>query len=48
MDFEQPSPEPKAKVLIPMYQPLQTFQCEKCRKVIVEPEELIRIVKESP
>jgi uncharacterized protein YlaI len=42
-----PSPEREVKVLIPMYQPLQTFQCEKCKKVIAEPKELIRIQKEA-
>ena len=39
----QPSPEPKVKVLIPMYKPLKTEKCEKCGKVIAEPKELIRI-----
>jgi len=39
----QPSPEPKVKVLIPMYIPLKTERCEKCGKVIAEPKELIRI-----
>jgi len=36
--------EPKVKVIIPMYEPLQISKCEKCGKVIAEPTELIRIV----
>jgi len=28
--IEQPSPEPKVKVMIPMYEPLETSKCEKC------------------
>jgi hypothetical protein len=42
---EQPSPEPEVEVLIPMYQPLQTFQCEKGKKVIAEPKELVEVEK---
>jgi hypothetical protein len=45
MFIEQPSPESKIKVLIPMYEPLQVSKCEKCDKVIAEPKELIRIQK---
>ena len=41
--IEQPSPEPKVRVLIPMYEPLQVSKCKKCGKVIAEPKELIRI-----
>jgi len=41
--LEQPSPEPKVKVMIPMHQPLEVTKCEKCGKVIAEPKELIRI-----
>ena len=37
--------EPKVKVLIPMYEPLQIHRCEKCGKVIAEPKKLIRIQK---
>jgi len=40
-------PEPKVKVLIPMYEPLETSKCEKCGKIIAEPKELIRIVKNA-
>jgi len=29
---EQPYPEPKVKVLIPMYNPLKTETCKKCGK----------------
>lgn len=43
--LEQPSPEPKAKVLIPMYEPLEVTKCKKCGKVIAHPKELIKIVK---
>jgi len=43
--LEQPSPEPK--VMIPMYEPLETSKCEKCGKVIAEPKELIRVKKRS-
>ena len=42
---EQKSPEPKVKVLIPMYKPLEVAKCEKCGRVIAEPRELIRIQK---
>jgi hypothetical protein len=28
-----------------MYEPLEVVKCKKCRKAIVEPEELIRITK---
>jgi hypothetical protein len=41
--IEQPSSEPKVKVLIPMYKPLKTERCKKCGKAIAEPKELIRI-----
>jgi hypothetical protein len=40
---EQPSPEPKVKVMIPMYEPLKVETCKKCGQVIAEPETLIRI-----
>jgi len=43
--LEQPSPEPKVKVLIPMYEPLEVSKCEKCGEIIAEPKELIRIQK---
>jgi len=43
--LEQPSPEPKVKVMIPMYEPLETSKSEKCGKTIAEPKELIRIKK---
>jgi len=32
--IEQPSPEPKVKVIIPMYEPLETSKCEKCGNVL--------------
>mgnify|MGYP001029505081 CR=1 FL=1 len=45
--IEQPSPiDPnKVKVMIPMYEPLETVKCKKCGKIIAEPKELIRIKK---
>jgi len=41
--IEQPSSEPKVRVMIPMYEPLEVAKCEECGKVIAEPKELIRI-----
>jgi len=32
--IEQSSSEPKVKVLIPMYEPLEVAECKKCGKVI--------------
>jgi len=46
--LEQPSPEPQVKVVISMYEPLQVSKCEKCGRIIAEPKELIKIVKEIP
>jgi len=43
--IEQLTPETKVKVLIPIYEPLQISECEKCEKIIAEPRELIRIQK---
>lgn len=43
--IEQPSSEPKVKLLVPMYEPLQVSKCKKCGKVIAKPKELIRITK---
>jgi hypothetical protein len=40
---EQDSPEPKVKVFIPMYMPIEVMKCSKCGVVIAEPKELIRI-----
>ena len=40
---EKPSSEPKVKILVPMYDPLEVVKCKKCGKVIAEPKELIRI-----
>ena len=45
--IEQPSQEPKVKVMIPMYEPLKVSKCRKCGRIIAEPKELIRIVKSS-
>jgi hypothetical protein len=44
---ERPSLEPKVRVLMPMYEPLQISKCRNCGKVIAEPKELIRIQKSS-
>jgi len=41
--IEQSTSEPKVKVLIPMYEPLEVVKCEKCGKVITQPSKLIRI-----
>jgi len=43
--IEQPSSESRVKAVIPMYEPLKTEKCEKCKRVIAEPTELIKIVK---
>ena len=43
--IEQPSSEPKVKVLFPFYEPLKIETCKKCGKFIAEPKGLIRIVK---
>ena len=43
--LQQNSPEPKVKVLISMYEPLEVSKCKKCGKVLAEPKELIRIRK---
>jgi len=37
---EQPFPEPKVKVMIPMYEPLEVIKCKKCGKAKAEPKEL--------
>jgi hypothetical protein len=37
--------EPKVQVLLPSYLPFRTEVCSKCRVVIAEPKEIIRIVK---
>jgi hypothetical protein len=44
---EQDSPEPKVKVLIPMYLPLQASKCEKWGEVTAQPKELIKIEKSA-
>jgi uncharacterized Zn finger protein len=44
---EQDSPEPKVKVFIPMYLPLQASKCEKCGEIIAQPKALIKIVKSA-
>jgi len=43
-DRDQPSREPKGKVMIPMYEPLEVSECKKCGSLIAELRELIKIV----
>ena len=43
--IEQETSEPKVKAYIPMYEPLKTETCKKCKSVIAESKELIRIIK---
>jgi len=38
--------DPKVRVIIPVYKPLEISKCKNCGKVIAEPKEFIRIVKE--
>ena len=45
--IEQNGPEPKVKVFIPMYEPLEITKCKKCGKAITEPKELIIVEKKS-
>jgi len=42
---EQPSPEAKVRVMLPMHELMKTERCKKCGKILAEPKELIRIVK---
>jgi len=44
--LEQTSPEPKVKAYIPMYEPLEVVKCKKCGKIIAQPKELVRIIKD--
>ena len=43
--IEQNTIEPKVKVLIPMYEPLEVTKCKKSGRIIAEPKELIKIQK---
>jgi len=45
--IEQPSSEPKVRVLIPTYEPLETSKCKKCGTIISGPKEIIRIANIS-
>jgi hypothetical protein len=40
---EQPSPEPKVKIILSFYEPLKAQPCKKCRNLLTEPKTLIRI-----
>jgi len=35
----------KVKVLIPMYEPQEVTKCDKCGKVLAEPNDLIKVVR---
>jgi hypothetical protein len=39
--IEPPSPEPKVKVMIPMYEPLKTETRKKCDKIVAEPKKIL-------
>lgn len=43
--IEQNSPEPKVKILIPMYEPLEVSKCEECGKVKLNLEKKIEYSK---
>jgi hypothetical protein len=43
--IEQETSETKVKAIIPYYEPLKVETCKKCKKIIAEPTELIKIVK---
>jgi len=45
--IEQETSELKVKAFIPMYEPLKVEKCEKCKTVIAEPKEIIRITHKS-
>ena len=42
--IEKETSEPKVKVFIPMYEVLKVETCKKCKSIIAEPKELIRII----
>jgi hypothetical protein len=43
--IEQETSEAKVKAYIPMYKPIKVENCKKCKSIIAEPRELIRITK---
>jgi hypothetical protein len=43
--IEQETSEPKVKAYMPMYEPLKVETCKKCKSVLANPKELIRIIK---
>jgi RNase P subunit RPR2 len=45
--IEQPSPEPKVKIIIPFYEPLKVEKCKKCGNLLTEPKTLVRITSEK-
>jgi len=45
--MEQEISESKVKAFAPMYEPLKIEKCKKCKTIIGEPKELIRIVHDE-
>jgi RNase P subunit RPR2 len=45
---EQSTSEPKVKGYIPFYEPLEVAKCKKCKSVVAQPKELIRISRSDP
>jgi hypothetical protein len=43
--FNPESPQSKVQVYIPSYLPLKVECCSKCKSVIAQPDEIVRIVK---
>jgi hypothetical protein len=46
--MKQPSPEPKVRAFIAVYNPLKIVKCKKCGDIIAQPNELIRILRKLP
>ena len=44
--IEQETSEHGIKAFIPMYEVLKVETCKKCKNIIAQPKELIRIVEE--
>jgi predicted nucleic-acid-binding Zn-ribbon protein len=42
---ERETSEPKVKAYIPTYEAVKVETCRKCKNIIAEPKELIRIAK---
>jgi RNase P subunit RPR2 len=41
--IEQETSEPKVKAFIPMYDPLKTETCKKCKSIIAEPKNYLKL-----